>query len=176
MNAALFRTALAVLPVLAAGCAADAPAPVPTAPPTMASHAAGPLSCQSVVFTSVLSGTFPTFTGTMTGDLEGTVLNIQDANTVEVRGPFYARVDGAIDFNVTGGTIPELIGQSFRTSAVSSNRFAPDADPTIGEVGGRVRAVDGVSAANLTFHGFVDVTDGVPPFEVRLLWHGVICT
>ncbi|HUQ84153.1 MAG TPA: hypothetical protein VM076_23585 [Gemmatimonadaceae bacterium] len=176
MRSSSLHAAIGVLSIVASGYTLDAPTAVPTGQPhTVASPSGGQSGCQSVAFTSAISGTFPLFTGTMAGDLEGTLQVLQDPSSIVAPNDIYARVDGTIDFRVTGGSVPDLIGRSFRTSSISSNRFAPDSDPTLGEIGGRVRAVDGVSKANLTFHGFVDVTDGTPPFEVHLSWHGVIC-
>lgn len=175
MKSPHLRAAIGVASLIALGCTSDAPTAARTALPPDGARMVGQASCQSVAFTSDASGTFPLFTGTMAGDLEGTHQTIQDPSTIVVPNDISARVDGTIVFQVTGGSVPALIGRSFQTSASSWNRFAPDVDPTVGEVGGRVRALDGVSKANLTFHGFVDLTDGTPPFDVHLEWHGVIC-
>jgi hypothetical protein len=176
MKASYRRAAIGVALTPIVGCATDMPTGVPTiSPPAAANRAAGSLGCQSVVFTSEISGTFPSFSGTMAGDLEGTLQILQDPSTIVAPNDIYARVDGTFEFQVSGGTIPALVGQSFRAATTGWNRFAPDVDPTLGEVGGRAREIEGVRKANLTFHGFVDVTDGAPPFEVRLSWHGVIC-
>jgi hypothetical protein len=176
MKSSSLRAAIAVLSIVTSSCTVDAPTAAPTSRlPKAASLAAGQSGCQTVAFTSTISGSFPLFTGAITGDLVGTVQILQDPSTIVAPNDIYARVDGVIDFRVTGGNLPELIGRSFQASSISSNRFAPDSDPTLGEIGGRAREVGGVSKANLTFHGFVDVTDGAPPFEVELTWHGVIC-
>ena len=171
MRAARLSAALVTL-TLVAGCSTDAPTLTAPGAPHLAADGA---RCYAVAFTTDMSGSFPTFAGPMTGDLEGTLRLVQDGRTVVFPNEILARVDGTVDIEVTGGSVPALVGRSLRGSVVSWNRFASDGDPERAEVGGRVKGVDGGEALNLTMHGWVDGIDPTPPFQVYLEWHGVIC-
>jgi hypothetical protein len=112
------------------------------------------------------------------GDLEGTV----DIDLLDATAPTGNTNTATFRFrwNITGGAIPELIGQSFVTIVENRNLFGipPRANdpPDFGATVGTHRAESGVRQANLTYIGEAFLGDDPPPFIVNLLRHdGVIC-
>lgn len=132
-------------------------------------------SCYAVAFSvEMTSADGVVFEGPISGDLEGTV---EVLNTGFTWPPTGATNTSTFEFSwhVTGGIIPELIGESFSTAAENRNVLhflLPPARPFAMNVG-KHRAVAGVQKANLTYTGLTNV-DGSPSVT-RLDHHGVIC-
>ena len=91
MRSSSLQAAIGALSIVASGYTVDPLTAAPTGrQPNAASLVAGQSGCQSVAFTSTISGTFPLFTGTMAGDLVGTLQNLQDPSTIEAPNDIYA--------------------------------------------------------------------------------------
>jgi len=164
--------ALVFVGVLALGCTTE-PTNVDGDIPTFG--VAGNSGCYTVNITSHAAGVFPAFSGTTTGDVEATISTAFDAGASVTHGVVIGN-EGRTTWNVTGGIIPELIGEVFETESKSNlTILQPDNDPFVFRLNGAGQASSGVSKANLTFHGSFDLGDFVPPFDVDLVWHGVIC-
>ena len=133
--------------------------------------AGGSSGCYTVKYTAVftaISGL--AFTGTFTGDLEGTADMLFD----EI-GPFTGatlRVGADINWHITGGTIPELIGETFVTRLLNRNIFLPGT--SLVQNVGSLRAISGVQTANVTYTGETPL--GADPQQAFLNFVGVICT
>ncbi len=157
---------------VAVGCSGDAPTSADGATPNFG--AAGNSGCYTVVIDFAASGAFPSFSGATTGDVEGTFDVLFDVGSTVFHGVVIGN-EGVVTWNVTGGIIPELVGQTFRTTTSALTLTQPDNDPLIWEITGKDRALDGVAKANLTYNGTFDIRDLTPPFEVDLDYRGVIC-
>jgi hypothetical protein len=182
---------LVIAVVLAAACDAPqptAPAPDADTPLVAAVAASSDTGCYGVRFDMLFErfeADIPPLPaedfaqGTLVaGDLEGTVqIDLLDAtfptgntNTATFRNTWH----------ITGGVIPELIGQSFVTILENRNLFGvprrANDPPDFGATVGTHRAESGVRRADLTYFGEANVADDPPPFIVNLLRHnGVIC-
>jgi len=163
---------LAFMVALALGCNSE---PTNIAQDTANFGVAGNSGCYTVNITSHAMGVFPSFFGTTAGDIEATINTAFDAGASVAHGVVIGN-EGRTTWNVTGGIIPELIGEVFETESKSNlTILQPDNDPFVFRLNGAGQASSGVSKANLTFHGSFDLGDFVPPFDVDLVWHGVIC-
>jgi hypothetical protein len=106
--------------------------------------------------------------GTISGDVEGTVLS--------EFGPIISH--GRVKFRpvrytwwVTGGSVEALVGRTvvFAVDYVGPwNRF-----PLI-RVNVKARVVEGAERGNVTWHGYTDVS-AWPEITVNLEYHGVVC-
>ena len=111
------------------------------------------------------------FVGVLTGDLEGTSFAFPGPFP-EVRFPGNTiHVNGTREWNITGGTVPPLIGASFTTA------YSTVLIEQIGEV---VRATErdkgsGTTEANVTFHGSTDLTSFPVSISSELDYRGVVC-
>jgi hypothetical protein len=112
------------------------------------------------------------------GDLEGTV----DIDLLDATFPTGDTNTATFRFrwNIDGGVIPELIGESFVTIVENRNLFGvprrANDPPDFGATVGTHRAESGVRRANLSYIGEAFLGDPPPPFIVNLLHHrGVIC-
>jgi hypothetical protein len=107
------------------------------------------------------------FVGVLTGDLQGTASAAFD----EI-GPLTGvtrQVAGNLTFHITGGVVPELIGETF-TTRIENRNVVPPGQTLVKNVGS-LRAISGVNKANLTYVG----QTSVDPFETRLEFTGVVC-
>jgi len=164
--------ALAFIGFLTLGCNAD-PTSVDRDTPTFG--VAGNSGCYTVNINSHEIGVFPSFSGTTTGDIEATISTAFDVGASVSHGVVIGN-EGMTTWNVTGGIIPELIGQVFDTETKSNlTLLQPDSDPFVFGINGAAKAGSGVTKANVTFHGTFDLGDFAPPFDVDLVWRGVIC-
>jgi hypothetical protein len=152
------------------GCGGDVPTGTDGPAPNF--NKAGNSGCHTVNINAHSSGVFPDFTGTTTGDVEADVSVAFDVGSVALHGVVTA-IEGEETWKVTGGNIPEIINReiSFRQRSVTI--ASPDNEPFVMRINGQLRAVDGVSKANLTIHGTFDAR--VFPFEVDLVLRGVVC-
>jgi hypothetical protein len=132
---------------------------------------AGNSGCYTVTINQQSSGQPPFFTGTATGDVVANTSTLLDVATFTGHGVAYGQE--ALDWwTVTGGIIEELIGESFSISHRSLAIWSPDTDPWVARLNGTGRAGDGVSKANLTYHGTLAAG---PTFVSDIVWQGVIC-
>lgn len=159
---------LVAVVVLVVGCSRDAPTGLDE--PVLNFAAGGSSGCYTVSGDIAQSGRFPSFSGTISGDIEGSVATQLD--------PASARAAGTVRFNsgeqtwhVTGGNVPDLIGRTVRLALESEIVFA---QPPLGRNNTRARVIDGAEAGNLTYHGTLNASPP-PPFAVRVEYHGVIC-
>ncbi len=166
------RSVTLALLFAAAGCV-ETPAQ-PGLDELLATAYSGASGCYAVDFTTHVTGVFPFFDGTVSGDLEGLATVVFDPASAVGSG-VTSQVDGFGVWEITGGAIPELVGGTFETWTFARNLFSPDNDPLVFEINGGDRAKAGVAKANLTYRGYFDAQDLTPPFDVHLQWHGVIC-
>lgn len=131
--------------------------------------AAGNSGCHTVKFTTALTAaTEIEIVGVVTGDITGTVHMLFD----EFHG--FTGVTNHVAANatweITGGTIPELIGETFVTRVSNRNVLLPGT--SLAQNIGSLRALSGVEKANLTYIGQTSLETG----ETVLNFVGVICT
>lgn len=158
----------ALATVLVVACAPETATSPNELVPSLA--AAGSSGCYTVSGEIAQVGVAPSFAGTISGDIEGTVSTRLN--------PAAARAAGAVRFSageqtwqVTGGNVPELIGRTVRLALETEVVFA---QPPLARNNTRARVVDGAQSGNLTYHGTFDVAPP-PPFDARVEYHGVIC-
>lgn len=107
--------------------------------------------------------------GTISGDVEGTVLS-------EFGYPIVSH--GRVNFRpvkytwwVTGGNVEALIG---RTVVFDVDFVGPWNRSPLLRVNVRARVVEGAARGNVTWHGYTDVS-AWPDLTSNLEYHGVIC-
>lgn len=156
--------------VLACGCTDLSSTPTDPGTGSAAFVVAGNSGCYTVNFRTALSPTaFPTFTGPVTGDLQGTIELTFDLPFV-VNGK-KAFGSGPVTWNITGGIVPG-VPFTFRTASSALTLFLNDNDPLLLETHGTEKALDGVRLANFTSHGVTDISGA----QVTVLdYRGVIC-
>lgn len=141
-----------------------------TAPPESAPEfaVAGRSGCYVVQGAISERGVFPNFTGTISGDLEGTTttqLSFDVAFTgAAIHNP------GERTLLITGGNVPELFTRTLHQSLGSVTISEASSQIRINE---RTQVDGGVRRGTLTTHGTLDLT--VDPWEVELEYQGVIC-
>jgi hypothetical protein len=155
------------LAVVSAGCTPDTPTGPLASDVQPSFTVAGASGCHVVAGTISETGAFPNFGGTVTGDLEGTsstTIGFAGANGGVIVNPGIRTID------VTGGTVPGLIGatieQSF--SGLSVNTGAG----TI-RINERTTVESGAARGTLTTHGWLNITD--LPWSVEVTYQGIIC-
>jgi hypothetical protein len=167
--------------VIAVGLAAACDVGAPIAPqehpdadlPALASVSSSG-SCYGVQFDLLFTG--PVFGGVLVGgDLEGTV-DIELLGFTDATG----RTNTAIfrnTWHITGGVIPEIIGDSFITEMANRNLNQIPPSTPFGTAVGTHRVVSGVERANLTYTpGEAKMVSEDPFIFENLLHHrGVIC-
>jgi hypothetical protein len=104
--------------------------------------------------------------GTISGDIEGTVLTV--GGPIEVHGIVIFR-DVVQYWEITGGIAPELIG---RTLVFENNFRGIINDYPMLKVNTTGTLIEGASKGNITLHGWTRMVD---PVENYLDYHGVIC-
>jgi hypothetical protein len=134
---------------------------------------AGASGCYTIKATVIVSQTGPTsFSGVITGDLEGTV----ESEVLGFTWPPTGVTNTStfrFHWSISGGTVPALIGQTFTTHSENRNLlyFLVSPEKTMVRNVGSHRAVAGVSKANLTYVAQTSLESG----ETRFDHHGVIC-
>jgi hypothetical protein len=128
---------------------------------------AGSSSCYTVSGTIQQTGLPGSFSGSITGDVVGTVTTVTQGTASH----------GAVNFGmaqqtweVTGGIIEELIGTTvqleLRTMTVNAQPGAP-------QLNNSADIIEGATKGNLTYHGSLDVSS--IPFAATVEYSGVIC-
>lgn len=106
--------------------------------------------------------------GTISGDVEGTVVSV--GGPIVVRGAVLFRpVDQTWD--ITGGIVEPLIGQTLR---LENDFVGIIAQLPLVRVNTKARVVEGARIGNLTYHGITDLSDP-NMITSHLEYHGVIC-
>ena len=76
---------------------------------------------------------------------------------------------GNLTIHITGGAVPELIGETF-TVRIENRNILPRGRPLVMNVGS-IREISGVEKANLTYSG----QTSLDPFRTQLEVQGVLC-
>ena len=100
----------------------------------------------------------------------GTVVTQIDPASRRVAGKV-TFTSGVQTWQVTGGTVTELIGRQVRLTLDSEVVLA---QPPVARNNTTARILDGAESGNLTYHGTVD-TSPPPPFALTVQYRGVIC-
>ncbi len=163
-------TTVAALMVLVAGACRDG-AGSSTAP-SDTNHTAEVVSstsaaCYDVSGNIMQSGAFPLFTGTISGDIEGTISTLLNPASLKFAG-VTTHVAGVQQWTVTGGMLGALGDVDLEISAVNSASQVPHILNNV-----TARVVSGVAGGNLTYHGVIDVSGF--PVQLDIDYHGVIC-
>lgn len=151
-----------------AACRDEVPTATGPDPASASLEAAGASGCHVVSGTIVETGVFPAFTGTISGDIEGTTATTLSFDLQRTGAVIHTPASRTIV--VTGGSVPELIGRTLHGTAETLSIF--DADPLI-RLNEFSRIDDGAQRGNLTAHGFLD--QSVFPWAIELTYRGVVC-
>ena len=165
MKAPFFLAAFAGLLL---GCGSDTPTSSDYL--TSSPEAVGKSGCYAIAGSIEETGTPPSFAGTIKGDLEGTTFS-------ELVGGFSAgpvnHNELALTYSITGGIVPELLGEDLMLSAshliASNTRDNPD----ISRINGSL-TVESPGSGYLTLNGSADFTEA-PPIVLSLAYRGVVC-
>ena len=149
---------------LAVGCGGEAPTDVPT--PDFA--VAGNSGCYAVKGTFFETGVFPSFSGTMDGDLVGTSETLLSFDVKESGRVFHN--PGERTFVVSGGIAPELVG---RTIHLTIQGVSVVNAPPLVSINDWERVDEGATRGNLTVHGTLNWN--VFPWQLDFDYNGVIC-
>jgi hypothetical protein len=171
-----FSLVIAAVVLMAACDSTQTTAPTPVLAPELAmtpSLTAEP-GCYGVQFDLLFHG--PDFAGELVGgDLEGWV----DIELLGFTDPTGRTNTATFRFtwNITGGVIAELIGQSFVTDIDNRNLNQIPPPTNTGTAVGTHRVVSGVERANLTYTPGEAEIVSLDPFAFENLLHhrGVIC-
>ena len=129
---------------------------------------AGNSGCYTVKFTTLFTQSDQLHvSGVVSGDLEGTAF--VEATDIGRFTGVTLTVGGTIDWSITGGIIPELIGETFLTRLENRNIFLPGT--SLVQNVGSLRSISGVEKANLTYIGETSLETN----EARFEFNGVIC-
>ena len=112
-------------------------------------------------------GTGNLLSGTISGDVEGTVVTV--GGPVVARGVVLSR-PGEQTWEITGGTVDDLVGSTLRLHV---EVLLVTAKAPLLSVNTTARVIEGAQEANLTYHGTTDVS--TVPATSHLDYHGVIC-
>jgi hypothetical protein len=128
-------------------------------------------ACRAVAFHVVAVPSGPaTFTGAVTGDLDGTV-TVTFVGAPNVTGNTLV-APATASWTITGGVVPAPLAFVTEFDNRNMTSVRPGSPPTIIETLGAHRAVSGVGLANLHYDGVVTVG---PSVVVNLDFRGVIC-
>lgn len=138
--------------------------------PTGAELASASSGCYTVKFSTALTPiTDIVYTGTVTGDLQGTVDLVFDEFHSFTGVTNQVAADAT--WHITGGVIPELVGETFVTRLTNRNILFPGT--SLVQNIGSLRAISGVEKANVTYTGHTSLDTN--PQETTLNFVGVIC-
>jgi hypothetical protein len=161
----LTRMAVLAASLLLPGCADQSAITEPLAPKSVVAGNSGCHTVKFAAFLTPIDGLH--YTGQLSGDLVGTADVLFD----EI-GPFTGatlHVAANAAWTITGGHVPELIGETFLTRMENRNIFLPGT--ALAKNVGSLRVISGVEKANLTYTGQTSLITG----EVHLDFNGVIC-
>jgi hypothetical protein len=162
---------LALLPLVLAACTEQEPAaPDLATGPELA--VAGQSGCYTVEFETHMSGIPPSYTGVVSGDIEGTIDASIDLTTFIQHG-MSVHFDAYSTYTITGGIIPELVGRLVQTIGQIVQTQPPDNEPFIQRVNFTDRPVSGVAKWNMTGHGTNDNHE--LSIKLDFVHQGVIC-
>ena len=159
-----------VLIAIASACdRATGPSGDPPVAPPFANVASG---CYTVSFgwNGTPSGA-TTFTGSLTGDLQGTLTTDLDFSTIRITGSTMS-VSGTGYWEITGGVVQSPL--SFETTIANRNQLAdrPGSPGTMFENIGTHSSTTGISKAYLAYTG---TFTAIPSPETNHDYRGVIC-
>jgi len=164
------RLALLTLVATTLGCGDNAPMEPIVAEPQFG-VTAGASGCYAVEFESHALGVFPSFSGTLSGDLTGASQVTFDFAELRFDGRTIKNA-GTNTWHVDGGIVPELVGTTFEMGLETMNITTPGSNMVVG----RLRPMgDSPALSNLTFKGTFNADNSGPPFAVDLSYRGVIC-
>ncbi len=130
--------------------------------------AAGNSGCYTVKGKITETGFFPSFSGTISGDLEGYSETTLDPD-IWVTGAVIHN-PGERTLSITGGNVPELIGKHLHQTFEGLTVFNT---PPVVRINERARVDAGAEKGNFTAHGWLDISSTPLAFEVD--YHGVVC-
>jgi hypothetical protein len=161
-------TAVFLVAALVVGCDEQS---APTEGITPSLGEAGNSGCYTVEFTDHIDNA--SGSSHLTGDLVGSTVTSVDPSEffAFLTGYVYHQQGIVRTYEITGGLIPELVGQSFTTDLTFKNVFPPDNDPSVTSAIGTEREREGVDKANLTLHGRTSLVTLLSELDYR----GVIC-
>lgn len=135
---------------------------------TLSSGESGNSGCYTVLGTmDQTMGPDGKFSGTISGDVEGTV--VTETLAAESHGVTVHQFVGQT-WQVSGGVIDALAGATVR---LENDLIVILAKLPIIRLSHKARIVEGAQKGNLTYHGFTDVTSWPP--QSHLEYRGVIC-
>lgn len=149
----------------ALGCGGETPTGMPET--NSSSGGAGSSPCYTVSGALDQSGVGAELSGTISGDIEGTVATV--GGPVVLNGVVLSR-PGEQTWEITGGEVNPLIGNTLRFDV---EVLAIGAQPPVYRINTTARVVEGAQSGELTYHGITDVS--TVPFTSHLVYHGVIC-
>ncbi len=152
---------------LTAALACGGESPTSVAQAMSSSGAGGSSPCHAVAGALDQTGVGAVLSGTISGDIEGTVVTI--GGPVLLHGVALSR-PGEQTWEVTGGAVAPLIGRTLRFDV---EVLAVGAQPPAFRINTTSRVVEGAESGELTYHGITDVS--TVPFTSHLLYNGVIC-
>ncbi len=150
----------------ALGCRGELPTGTQYLTPDFA--IAGSSGCYTVSGVLDQAGGPDLLSGTISGDVEGTVVTV--AGPLLVRGAVVFR-PAEQTWEITGGIVEPLIGQTLH---LEIDFVGITAQLPLLRVNDKVRVVEGARIGNLTFHGTTDLS-AFPAVTSSLEYHGVIC-
>jgi hypothetical protein len=150
----------------ALGCRGEGPTATQDLTPNFG--IAGSSGCYTVSGSLDQAGGPVALSGTISGDVEGTVIT--------VGGPVVGRGDVVFrpveqTWAITGGIVEPLIGQTLH---LENDFVGINAQPPLLRVNTTARVVEGARIGNLTYHGTTDVS-AFPSVTSHLEYDGVIC-
>lgn len=161
-----------IVPILAAGLVLGCSSDSATAPSALVPRlvTAGESGCYTVSGSIDQTGQFPSFSGSISGDIEGNVSTQLDPAALAVVGRVYL-TSGEQTWQVTGGNVPDLVGRTVRLTLESEIVFA---QPPVAQNNTTARVIDGAAGGDLTYHGTL-IASPPPPFPNKVGYGGVIC-
>jgi len=158
--------ALTAVGFTAIACTGDAPTQ-PVSPGPGATLVVAPEErCFAVTGTVSETGVFPSFAGTISGDLVGTTATTAIAVRFTGRAA-HQLIERTV--LITGGSLPELVGRTLHESIDATVVFPS----TFTRLNDNVTVDEGVRLGNLTEYGSLDAS--TVPWTVELQYHGAVC-
>jgi len=147
------------------GCVTDTPTTPDGLTPEFA--VAGSSGCYTVSGTIQQTGMTGSFTGTISGDVVGTVTT--QTQVTASQGSVNLGT-GQQTWQITGGIIEPLIGSTVRLELRTMSVFA---QLPLVQLNNSADIIEGAAMGSLTYHGTLDVSS--VPFTPTVEYQGVIC-